>query len=212
MVHFTHLSILFIPFLFVAVSLLHRVHAEGNQHFSFRRWVDDISANPETALSPEEALQAYLDSSAADTDDDALPATGSAGPEKRWDSQVTCNDRNRAKAVDVVNCIKDLHKWPFAHCPTGSLNIIPSKGEKYTMRAWCGENDVVIGPDISEDLGQDDTKLPSCASVAQTVGVIMDTCTTVINKEPWVSGWRVKDLTGLYVGVKVIGAQTFKIG
>lgn len=92
MVHFANLSTLFLPF--VAVSLLlSQVGAEATQHFSFARWVDDISANPDTALSPEQAWQAYLDS-AAGKDSGTSPAPG---PEKRWDSQVTCRDKNRGK-------------------------------------------------------------------------------------------------------------------
>lgn len=68
------------------------------QRFSFARWVDDKFTNPDTTLSPEQAWQAYLDSTAdKDKDDDVLPATASSGPEKRWDSQVKCNERNRAK-------------------------------------------------------------------------------------------------------------------
>lgn len=45
--------------------------ATGDTRFSFSAWVDSIIANPETALSPEEAVQAFLDS----MDSGSAPAT-----------------------------------------------------------------------------------------------------------------------------------------
>ncbi|KAK3949506.1 hypothetical protein QBC32DRAFT_35845 [Pseudoneurospora amorphoporcata] len=196
MVHFTHLSILFIPF--VAVSLLHQVHAEGNQHFSFRRWVDDISGNPENALSPEEALQAYIDS-AADMDDDALPATGSAGPEKRWDSQVVCKKVNRGKVLGAVYCIDILHAKGMVPCHTYPIAATGRQGERNIVQAWCVGNSMAVTP--FEDLGKDETKYPTCETVARTAGVILDTCTS--ESDHTVAGWREKDLTGLGVGVRI---------
>lgn len=44
--------------------------AEVTTRFSFSEWVDSIIADPSTALSPEEAVQAYLDTANA-----TLPAT-----------------------------------------------------------------------------------------------------------------------------------------
>lgn len=65
--------------------------------FSFAKWVDDIVTNPETALSPEAAWQAYLDTSSNATSKVPVTARDSAatsvvGLEKRWDPDVSCNN------------------------------------------------------------------------------------------------------------------------
>ena len=58
---------------------------EVTTRFSFAEWVDSIIANPDTALSPEEAVQAYMETANA-----TLPAPA-AGVEKRgWDAAVVC--------------------------------------------------------------------------------------------------------------------------
>ena len=52
------------------------------ERFSFAEWVDSIIADPSTALSPEEAVQAFLD-----TANGTLPA---AVEKRAWDAQVDC--------------------------------------------------------------------------------------------------------------------------
>ncbi|KAJ4411009.1 hypothetical protein N0V85_003883 [Neurospora sp. IMI 360204] len=70
------------------------------ERFSFAKWVDTIIANPDTALSPQEAWQAYLDSINSTTTN--APSLGAVEPvhEKRRDPQVDCTNwggSNQAK-------------------------------------------------------------------------------------------------------------------
>ncbi|KAK3396796.1 hypothetical protein B0T20DRAFT_500185 [Sordaria brevicollis] len=192
--------------------ILHYFHVDRSEgasntarRFSFARWVDDKFAHPDTALSPEQAWEAYLDSVADDDSDDSPAQTGS---EKRWDSQVKCSDTGKGKTNDVVTCISILHaavhfqnlQYP---CQTYPIEVSDDKGEnKVKMQAWCHWNETVVGPYLDKP---GDGKLIKgnigCSeSVAQTVGVILDTCT---NKEHMVAGYRERDLTGLKVGVVV---------
>lgn len=55
--------------------------------FSFAKWVDDVIANPETALGPEEAWQAYLDTA----NFTSVPVAANGGAQKRWDPEVSCD-------------------------------------------------------------------------------------------------------------------------
>lgn len=62
--------------------------------FSFAKWVDDIIVNPKTALTSEQAWQAYLDSTLNGTSVASTTATEDHGlgeVDKRWDAAVTCN-------------------------------------------------------------------------------------------------------------------------
>ena len=69
--------------------------AEVTTTFSFAEWVDSIIADPSTALSPKEAVQAYLDTANA-----TFPAT--AGVEKRgWDAQVVCRSGKSRAPVSL---------------------------------------------------------------------------------------------------------------
>lgn len=69
--------------------------AEVTTRFWFSEWVDSIIADPSTALSPQEAVQAYLDTANA-----TLPAT--SGAEKRgWDAQVICDANDGRDRVKV---------------------------------------------------------------------------------------------------------------
>lgn len=57
--------------------------------FSFADWVDTIIADPETALKPKEAVQAFMNSMNATQS--ANSSSSSNGLEKRWDSKTSCN-------------------------------------------------------------------------------------------------------------------------
>lgn len=80
----------FAPLSFAAMSLFTLVSTAPltvtteEPVFSFAKWVDDIIANPETALGPEEAWQAYLNS--------VNSTSSSIGPLTARDAAVTCQD------------------------------------------------------------------------------------------------------------------------
>lgn len=56
--------------------------------FSFADWVDTIIADPEAALKPTEAVQAFVDSMNAT--ESAHSSSSNGFIEKRWDSKVGC--------------------------------------------------------------------------------------------------------------------------
>ena len=63
------------------------------ERFSFAKWVDDIIANPETALTPDQAMQAF---------EESLNGTVVARDsivEKRWDALVKCSSTGVPAAV-----------------------------------------------------------------------------------------------------------------
>ena len=78
------------PISFAAMSLFALVSAAPltvtteEPVFSFKKWVDDLIANPETALGPEEAWQAYLHS--------VNSTSSSIRPLTARDAAVTCQD------------------------------------------------------------------------------------------------------------------------
>lgn len=62
----------------------------GGERFSFAKWVDDIIANPDTALTPEQAVQAFKDTFNGTVSDDL---------QKRWDAAVVCNPTALPSAI-----------------------------------------------------------------------------------------------------------------
>ncbi|KAK3948009.1 hypothetical protein QBC32DRAFT_382455 [Pseudoneurospora amorphoporcata] len=128
--------------------------------FSFAKWVDDVIANPETALIPEEAWQAYLDTA----NSTSVPIAAPGGAEKRWDPEVSCNnyDPGPAWAPDAVWCISDLAAKGSNPCVAGS--------ETHFCNPWkSGDHGCLSTPQWEG--GSDDQE------VAHTAGLVMDTCT-----------------------------------
>lgn len=87
MVHLAPLSLAAISLLTLAAATPTATTTEPV--FSFAKWVDDVVTNPGTALSPEEAWQAYLDTANSTT---SVPVAARGGVEKRWDPEVSCNN------------------------------------------------------------------------------------------------------------------------
>ncbi|KAJ4411008.1 hypothetical protein N0V85_003882 [Neurospora sp. IMI 360204] len=159
--------------------------AEVTTRFSFSEWVDSIIADPSTALSPEEAVQAYLDTANA-----TLPATD--GAQKRgWDAQVICdaNDgkKDRVKVADAVFCINYHAAAGQVACPGRLITNGP-----WPQRVWCNWHGALFWPD-----NNDVSTYPTCQAIAQMYGVIMDTCTT---PDGTVGGGRLHDMTGTKTG------------
>lgn len=81
-----------------------------NTRFSFAAWVDTIVANPETALKPREAVQAFIDSLNATAGSGGNGDHSSTGLDRRWDDVVICRtDPDEGHAVlvcsDISFCI-----------------------------------------------------------------------------------------------------------
>ncbi|CCC06082.1 hypothetical protein SMACR_00299 [Sordaria macrospora] len=143
MVHLTPLAL-------VAMSLLTLVTAaptakattDSEPVFSFAKWVDDLTANPDTALGPEEAWQAYLNTVNSTSTFSAVPVA-----EKRWDAAVICNDiaPGPAYAPDAVWCINYLAAKGSAACITntvsafcfhGNAQITGVSGSGFQQSTW----------------------------------------------------------------------------
>lgn len=118
MVNFSHLSTLpLVAMMGVLLTSQHKVTAAPavaeaaevttftvTTRFSFAKWVDSITADPSTALSPEDAVQAYLDTSTSTVNATALPGTTTAGvteKRRRAAAEAVCEywtgGRDRAK-------------------------------------------------------------------------------------------------------------------
>ncbi|WPJ65079.1 hypothetical protein SMAC4_13866 [Sordaria macrospora] len=165
--------------------------AEVTTTFSFAEWVDSIIADPSTALSPKEAVQAYLDTANA-----TLPAT--AGVEKRgWDAQVVCRSgKSRAPVSSAAFAINFLAAAGQVACPGRMI-----ENGIWPQRIWINWNGALLLP---FDHDNDPRNYPTCQGLAQMYGVIMDTCTT---PDGLVGGSRAKDLTGTKHG-GVLGHTT----
>lgn len=80
-------------FTLVSTSPLTTVTAGEEQPvFSFAKWVDDIIANPETALGPAEAWQAYLNSVNSTSTTSSSRSRSIVGPLHARDAAVTCQN------------------------------------------------------------------------------------------------------------------------
>lgn len=76
--------------------------ATGATRFSFYNWTDSIITNPSTALSPQEAVKAFLDSV-----DRGAPPLSDDGFDFEMATSLSCPSRNHAWRVDFfaqVSC------------------------------------------------------------------------------------------------------------
>ncbi|CCC06083.1 hypothetical protein SMACR_00300 [Sordaria macrospora] len=161
MVHLAPLSLAAMSLLTLAAAT--PTAATTEPVFSFAKWVDDVVTNPETALSPEEAWQAYLDTANSTT---SVPVAARGGVEKRWDPEVSCNnyDPGPAWAPDAVWCINNLAAKGSTACVAGSVTYFCTRGRARITGVYSPP---------SGRVGQ----TSSCQQVAQSAGRIMDTCT-----------------------------------
>ncbi|CAM1509579.1 Fc.00g033180.m01.CDS01 [Cosmosporella sp. VM-42] len=130
-----------------------RGNADENKPFSFEGWVNDIIADPDAALTPEEAVQAH---------DSSDQSGGSGSLNKR----VTCRDDSGAiKAAyvpDAVACINQLAAMGDAPC-----NV---RGATELCRIGNAIIEGVAGGGVADTSD-------SCNNVARAAGKIMDKCT-----------------------------------
>ncbi|KAH0425178.1 hypothetical protein CcaCcLH18_11112 [Colletotrichum camelliae] len=119
--------------------------------FSFAQWVEDIIANPDTALSPEEAVAA---ANAADI------VTSAGGPIKRaW-----CQEHFRdAPAGDAAACLDDLAR-------KGAQGVQCGLSTSEIQMCRIGGAQLVATKVGSISLSV------NCNDVARTGGLIFDSC------------------------------------
>ncbi|KAK1656847.1 hypothetical protein BDP55DRAFT_721873 [Colletotrichum godetiae] len=119
--------------------------------WSWEQWVETIIANPDSALSVDEALEAAAKSVAADLD-------GSL--EKRQEQFLVCNDgKPSAWAPDAVTCINYLADLN-ANCGTVTVTAMCTAGNAQIVGSGSGAGEVST----------------HCNNVARTAGRIMDRC------------------------------------
>ncbi|CCC09648.1 hypothetical protein SMACR_03680 [Sordaria macrospora] len=149
------------------------------ERFSFAKWVDDIIANPETALTPEQALQAHRDSL-----NGTLVATtanhDNLGVDKRWDAAVVCSPTPIPPALSEIAALL-INNLAAATAYACSTSPIRSFGKGYIKYVDSVGNSVTVAKaeitGATCNKGSDPVSRSSCQSIAQTAGLIMDTCT-----------------------------------
>ncbi|KAK3348280.1 hypothetical protein B0H65DRAFT_538846 [Neurospora tetraspora] len=152
--------------------------------FSFAKWVDDIIVNPKTALTSEQAWQAYLDSTLNGTSVASTTATEDHGlgeVDKRWDAAVTCNGTPvpPARTEYAVACINYLAKLGPRACSADPLSSFCKADQ------WAEITGTTCNPGTSNC-----ESWSSCQEVARTAGLIMDTCTYSVGSELYIQGQR----------------------
>ncbi|KAK3397549.1 hypothetical protein B0T20DRAFT_479748 [Sordaria brevicollis] len=150
--------------------------------FSFAKWVNDLITHPDTALSPEEAWQAYLDT--LNSTSVAIEAANDKA-EKRWDAAVQCNDfaPGPAWAPDAVWCINYLAAKGSTACVVNDVSYFCTHGRARITGVSGG--------------GRPES---SCQDAAQTAGLIMDTCT---RSNQYVEGSRMNVRAGVQMYVHI---------
>ncbi|KAK3491208.1 uncharacterized protein B0T23DRAFT_421485 [Neurospora hispaniola] len=199
MVNFSHLSTLPLVAMGVftsqvtaapAVAEAAEVTPSTTTRFSFAKWVDSITADPSTALSPEEAVQAYLDTSTVNAT--TLPGTTAGTEKRRRAAEAVCKywtgGRDRAKVADVAVCIHYLAAAGEAACPGRLVTVGP-----WPQRIWCNWNGALFWAAASDDVGT----YPTCKGIARMYGAIVDACAMA---DGTVDGYMLKDLTGTKTG------------
>ncbi|KAF9881682.1 hypothetical protein CkaCkLH20_00828 [Colletotrichum karsti] len=121
--------------------------------FSFAQWVEDIIANPDTALTPEEAVAAAQS---------AAVVTSAGGLSKRaW-----CQDALKsAPAGDATACLNDLAR-------KGAQGITCTVGQGQSSVQMCQ----IGGAKIVSSKPDQPAQGANCNDVARTGGLIFDSC------------------------------------
>ncbi|KAK3295363.1 uncharacterized protein B0H64DRAFT_417099 [Chaetomium fimeti] len=123
--------------------------------FSFAKWVDELIANPDTAMTPDQAVEAF---------NAARNNTGSTEHSKRGDltKRVSCNEKpgTEAPVSDAVACI----------------NYLASLGQQKCECQYYKQFCKLGGAQLT---GQSGTKTVTvaCNDIARAGGLIMDSCT-----------------------------------
>ncbi|KAK4153396.1 hypothetical protein C8A00DRAFT_15371 [Chaetomidium leptoderma] len=124
--------------------------------FSFERWVEDIIANPDTALTVDEAVAAA----------NAADVVGSAGGLQK---RIRCDQESigwkRAPGRDAAACVDYLARQGQNGVQCG---IGPERSDIQFCRSGRAE---IVG-----SKGASGLQTANCNDVARTAGVIFDNC------------------------------------
>ncbi|CCC12902.1 hypothetical protein SMACR_06044 [Sordaria macrospora] len=123
--------------------------------FSFEKWVDSIIANPDTALSSEQAIEAWK----ASTNGTSSAATDAAGTLSKRSCMPMAD---QAYVPDAVVCINKLASLGSQACVANAVAFF-----------WTHGRAQVVG--VAGPVAYVST---TCQKVAQTAGKIMDQCTS----------------------------------
>ncbi|KAH6843299.1 hypothetical protein B0I37DRAFT_437514 [Chaetomium sp. MPI-CAGE-AT-0009] len=124
--------------------------------FSFAQWVEDIIANPDKALTADQAIEAAQ----------AAERVGSAGGlQKRADCDHNAGFWPRANGRDAAACVEQLARWG-AEGRTCGVPAGDSHNEMIIIR-----NAKIVGLDSTFN-----TPWVNCNDVARTAGLIFDSC------------------------------------
>lgn len=150
---FLTLAALALPFAAAAPtnSVSETLEARQPEVFSFEKWVDSIIANPDTALSPEQAIEAW-----------AASTNGTAVSEASQLSKRSCVAMaDQAYVPDAIVCINKLASLGSQACVANAVAFF-----------WTHGRAQVVG--VAGPVAMVST---TCQKVAQTAGKIMDQCT-----------------------------------
>ncbi|KAK3396785.1 hypothetical protein B0T20DRAFT_414493 [Sordaria brevicollis] len=149
--------------------------------YSFSAWTDSIIANPSQALSPDQAVNAFLDSMKKNPGVDLVP------PSTTWSKkEIFCETHWRpdisAKILDAATLIHRLITLGDVPCPvtiktsnTTGLNLGVNFAQELDI--YDVEGTAMLMPKGSGLAGQDPKNRGTCRSIARTTAVVMDKCT-----------------------------------
>ncbi|GAB1318350.1 hypothetical protein MFIFM68171_08560 [Madurella fahalii] len=124
--------------------------------FSFEQWVEDIIANPDTALTVDEAIAAAQ----------AADVVGSAGGLRK---RVRCDQESigwpRAPGRDAAACVDDLAR-------KGNSGVNCGIGNNVFNIQMCR----IGGAQIVGSKSNPSQQSANCNDVARTAGIVFDNC------------------------------------
>ncbi|KAK3396788.1 hypothetical protein B0T20DRAFT_414496 [Sordaria brevicollis] len=203
-------------------------HADTTQSFSFAAWVDTIIADPSTALKPEEAVQAFVNSRS-----ESVRTSGSGGgsrdkrqEEKYWydkTRRVTCGcfsvvtdgstlvrENVSALAIEAADCINKLAARGKELCvPTKMRGTYPNSYLAWWRWAYCVSG--TSGISLHNGIYWKSNGWDTCGDIAQRAGMVMDVCTYRDGSVDFVNGERMFKVFDKENLTKVIDADNIGI-
>ncbi|KXX79407.1 hypothetical protein MMYC01_204064 [Madurella mycetomatis] len=114
----------------LATSVAAAPQGTSKTTFSFEQWVEDIIANPDTALTVDEAIAAAQ----------AADVVGSAGGlQKRGRDAAACVDDLARKGRNGVVCTIGQNVFDIQMCRIGGARIVGSKSNPSQQSANCND-------------------------------------------------------------------------
>ncbi|KAL2151402.1 hypothetical protein VTH82DRAFT_6500 [Thermothelomyces myriococcoides] len=125
--------------------------------FSFSQWVEDIIANPDTAMSVDEAIEAAKAAAVVKraggllARDDQVLCEKPGWPRANGRDAAACVDYLARKGMEGTDCVIGEGEYAIQMCHLGNAQISGSKSDRSRQSANCND-------------------------VARTAGLIFDTC------------------------------------